>query len=77
MCSSIINKYINHHYQYESLSLAKFNSLYNIQKNKISKHCKLKIIRFVNYNNYKNIENWSREFYFIHNFKIQKIHNLE
>jgi len=57
MCSSIINKYINHHYQYESLSLAKFNSLYNIQKNKISKHCKLKIIRFVNYNNYKNIEN--------------------
>ncbi len=32
MCSLIINKYINHHNQYESLSLAKFNSLYNIQK---------------------------------------------
>jgi hypothetical protein len=61
MCSLIINKYINRHSQYESLSLTKFNSLYNIQKNKISKHCKPKIIKFVNFNEYKNIENWSKE----------------
>jgi hypothetical protein len=34
--------------QYESLSLIKFNSFYNIKKK--SKHCKLEIISFVNYN---------------------------
>ncbi len=61
MCPLIINKYINRHSQYESLSLAKLNSLYNIHKIYISKHCKPKIIRFVNYNKYKDIENWSRE----------------
>jgi len=61
MCSSIRDKYINHHSQYESLSLTKFSFLYNIQENKISKHPKPKIIRVVNYNKYKNIENWSRE----------------
>ncbi len=55
MCSLIINKYINHFNQYEYLSLAKFSSFYNI-----SKHCKPKIIRFVDYNKYKDIENWSR-----------------
>jgi hypothetical protein len=32
MCLSIINKYINHFNQYESLSLANFNSFYNIKK---------------------------------------------
>jgi hypothetical protein len=61
ICSSIIEKYINHPNQYESLSLAKFSSFYNILKNKNSKHCKPKIIRFVNYNKYKDIKNWSRE----------------
>jgi hypothetical protein len=33
MCSSIIKKNINCLNQYESLSLAKFNSFYNIKKN--------------------------------------------
>jgi hypothetical protein len=32
MCSSIIDKYINRHSQYESLSLVKFGYLYNIFK---------------------------------------------
>ncbi len=66
MCSLIINKCINRHNQYESLSLTKFNFLYNIQKYEISKHCKPKIIRFVNYNKYKNIENWSRESFLLY-----------
>ncbi len=43
------------------MSLAKFNFLYNIFKNKTSKHCKPKIIRFVNYNKYKDLVNWLRE----------------
>jgi hypothetical protein len=51
MCSSIIDKYINRPYQYESLALTIF--FYNIKKN--SKHGKPKIIRFVNYNKYKDI----------------------
>jgi len=66
MCSLIINKYFNHHSQYESLSLTKKIKLYNIQKNKISKHHKPKIIRFVDYNKYKNIENWSRESFLLY-----------
>jgi hypothetical protein len=61
ICSSIIDKYINCFSQYESLSLAEFSFFYNIKKNKISKYCKPKIIRFVNYNKYKDIENWLRE----------------
>jgi hypothetical protein len=65
MCSSIIEKYINRHNQYESLSIAKFCFLYNIKKNKTSKHCKPKIIRFVNYNKYKNIKNWLKRKTFI------------
>jgi hypothetical protein len=32
MCSLIIEKYINCPYQYESLSLIKFNSFYNFKK---------------------------------------------
>jgi hypothetical protein len=32
MCSSIINKYINHLNQYESLSLVEFDFYYNIKK---------------------------------------------
>jgi hypothetical protein len=32
MCSSIIDKYINYHSQYELLSLTKFGYLYNIKK---------------------------------------------
>jgi hypothetical protein len=56
MCSSIINKYINHRNQYESLSLAEFSL-----KNKISKHHKPKIIRFANSNKHKDIANWPRK----------------
>jgi hypothetical protein len=52
MCSSIIDKYINHHSQYESLSLKKPGFLYNFYKKKKFKNCKPKIIRFVNYNKY-------------------------
>jgi hypothetical protein len=32
MCSSIINKYINHLSQYDLLSLVEFSSFYNIKK---------------------------------------------
>ncbi len=53
---SIIDKYINNPNQYESLSLAKCIFFNNIKK-KISKCCKPNIIKFVNYNKYKNIEN--------------------
>jgi hypothetical protein len=56
MCSSIIDKYINCPSQYELLSLVKFIFFYNSKK-KNSKHHKPKIIRFVNYNKYKDIEN--------------------
>ncbi len=58
MHSSIIDKYINRTNQYESLSLAKFS--FFIISLKKTKHRKPKIIRFINYNKYKNIENWLR-----------------
>ncbi len=58
MCSSIIGKYINYPNQYELLSLAKFSIFYNIKK---IGHHKPKIIRFLNYNKYKDIENWLRK----------------
>jgi hypothetical protein len=79
MCSLVINKYINCPNQYESLSLTKYNFFYNIKRNKISKDCKPKIIRFVNYNKYKKILKINREnkFYCNHHFEIQKTPNLE
>jgi hypothetical protein len=46
MCSLIVDKYINRPNQYESLSLAEFIFFITLKKN--SKHCKPKIIRFVN-----------------------------
>jgi hypothetical protein len=61
MCPSIIDKYLNCPIHYESLSSLEFCSFYNTKKNKISKYCKPKIIRFVNYNKHTNIENWSSE----------------
>jgi hypothetical protein len=61
MCSSITNKYINHFNQYELLSETKFLFFITLKK-KDFKHCKPKIIKFVNYNKYKNIENWSNFF---------------
>jgi hypothetical protein len=54
MCSSIINKYINRLNQYESLSLV---LIFSITLKKNSKHHKPRIIKFVNYNKYENIEN--------------------
>jgi len=70
MCSLIIDNNINPFNQYESLSLAKFISFYNIKK-KDFKHYKPKIIKFINYNKYKNIENWlKKQIYCIHHFKI-------
>jgi hypothetical protein len=78
MCSSIIDKYINCPNQYESLSLTNFSSFYNIKKNQISKHCKPKIIRFVNYNKYRILKiGQKNKFYCIHHFEIQKTCNLE
>jgi hypothetical protein len=50
MCSLIIEKYINHPRHYESLSLSKLVSFYNIKKK--SKCHKPKIIRSINYNKY-------------------------
>ncbi len=66
MCSLIINKYINCLNQYEYLSPVKFSYFHNIKKNNISKHRKPKIIRFVNYNKYKNIDNLSRKKFLIY-----------
>jgi dipeptidase len=49
MCSSIIEKYINCHNQYESLSLAKFCIFYNIKKKdfKTSQTQKLLILKII------------------------------
>ncbi len=55
MCSFIIKIYINHPKHYESLSLSKFVSFYNIKIK--SKRHKPKIIRSINYNKYKDIKN--------------------
>jgi len=60
ICPLIISKYINRLSQYESLSLVEFNFFCSLKK-KISKHHKPKIIRFVNCNKYKDIENWSKK----------------
>jgi len=58
MCSST-NKYINCPNQYELLSVTKFYFFYNIKKN--SNDRKPKIIRFVNHNKNKHIENWLKK----------------
>ncbi len=56
-----MHQYLNQKNIYESLTLWEFASYYNIKNNKLSKCHKQKIIRFVNYNKHKDIENWSRE----------------
>jgi len=73
MCSSITNKYINHFNQYELLSETKFLFFITLKK-KDFKHCKPKIIKFVNYNKYKNIENLSKKSFII--FTILKFRKL-
>jgi hypothetical protein len=50
-------------------------SHYNIKNKKLSKCCKQKIIRFVNYNKHKDIKNWLRNnFFYIHHLKNLKVH---
>jgi hypothetical protein len=61
MCPLIICKYLNHPNHCESLSLSFLFSFYNIKNNKISKCCKPKIIKIVNYNKHTNIEFSSKE----------------
>jgi CTP synthase (UTP-ammonia lyase) len=56
-----VHQFLNQQNIYESLTLWEFSSYYNIKNSKLSKFCKQKIIRFVNYNKRKDIENWSRE----------------
>ena len=61
MCKSIIDKYIDRPKSLEDICLAEFVANYNHIKNKISIRKKPKIIRFVHYNQFKDLENWSRE----------------
>ena len=61
MCKSIIDKYINRPKSLEDICLVEFIANYNHIKNKISIRKKPKIIRFVHYNQFKDLENWSRE----------------
>jgi hypothetical protein len=57
MCSSTNTLY--RHNQYELLSLIEF--FFFITLKKTSKDRKPKIIRFVNHNKYKHIENWLKK----------------
>ncbi len=43
-----------------------FFFLSQYQKKDLTKCHKLNIKKYLNYNKYKNIENWSREFYFLY-----------
>ena len=61
MCKSIIDKYIDRPKSLQDICLAEFVANYNHIKNKISIRRKSKIIRFVHYNQFKDLENWSRE----------------
>ena len=61
MCKSIIDKYIDWPKSLQDICLAIFVANYNHIKNKISIRRKPKIIRFVHYNQFKDLENWSRE----------------
>ena len=61
MYKSIINNYIDRPKSLQDICLAKFVANYNHIKNKISIWRKPKIIRFVHYNQFKDLENLSRE----------------
>ena len=61
MCKSIIDKYIDRPKSLEDICLAEFVANYNHIKNKISIQKKSEIIRFVHYNQFKDLEIWSRE----------------
>jgi hypothetical protein len=61
MCSSIIDKYFDWPKDLDSPSLSKFVSYYNMRNKKLIKCIKPQIICYVNYNKYKDPQNWSRE----------------
>jgi hypothetical protein len=61
MCKSIVDKYINRPNGLKDICLAEFVANYNHNQNKISIRNKPKIIRFVHYNQFKDLENWARE----------------
>lgn len=61
MCKLIINIYINWQDNPKDIRLAKFVDDYNHNRNWISIKNNQKIIKFVSYNQFKDLENWSRE----------------
>jgi hypothetical protein len=61
MCSSIIDKYFDWPKDLDSPSLSKFVSYYNMRNKKLIKCIKPQIICYVNYNKYKDPQNWSRK----------------
>jgi hypothetical protein len=61
MCKSIVDKYIDRPNGFKNICLAEFVANYNHNQNKISIWNKPKIIRFVHYNQFKDLENWARE----------------
>jgi len=62
MCSSIIEKKLNWKKSHGFLSLIFLKILLHYKKKTLKSKChKLNVIKYVNYNKYKNIENWWRE----------------
>jgi hypothetical protein len=61
MCKSIVDKYIDRPNGLKNICLAEFVANYNHNRNTISIQNKPKIIRFVHYNQFKDLENWARE----------------
>ena len=61
MCKSIIDKYIDRPKSLQDICLAEFVANYNHIKNKISIQRKPKITRILYYNQFKDLENWSRK----------------
>ncbi len=61
MCKSIIDRYIERPHSLKNVCLAEFVSNYSWSSKKIIKCRKSKIIRFVHFNKYKDVENWARE----------------
>ncbi len=61
MCASIIDKYLNQQNIYEYFIIRRICLLSQHEKQQIIKMLQTKIIRFVNYNKHKDIENWSRK----------------
>jgi hypothetical protein len=78
MCSSIIDKYINHLIQYELFSLTYFNFFYNIKTKDFKTLQTQKLLGLKIIINIKLLKiGQENKFYYIHHFKIQKTRNLE